>query len=309
MTAIDIPLALHRGENELPFVDLGDGSDLQLLQVDVEAGLWVIRTRFQPGYLVPTHKHTGEVFAFTHSGSWKYVEYPEVNTAGSYLFEPAGSVHTLTVPDDQRRRHRRVVRHPRRQPQPRRGRQRRPRCSTPAASATSTSPCARAWACPARTSSASERRSGARAQLGGPNGEARSPAAADRSSSPVARCSVTTDEQRPAHQPGGERRGRGGRQLGEPAGQPAGTACRRVRPAGRGRVAGDAGRRACPRPPAGAAPSPPRASAPTTQAKKRREPLVRREGRWRAAGRRSPGARRSAAPRTTARSRSAFDGK
>jgi 2,4'-dihydroxyacetophenone dioxygenase len=98
MTAIDIPRALHRGETELPFVDLGDGSLLQLLQVDVEAGLWVIRTKFKPGYLVQTHKHTGEVFAFTLAGSWKYVEYPEVNTAGSYLYEPAGSVHTLTVP-------------------------------------------------------------------------------------------------------------------------------------------------------------------------------------------------------------------
>jgi len=99
MTAIDIPLARHRGEDDLPFVDLGDGSDLQLLQVDVEAGLWVIRARFTPGYVVQTHKHTGEVYAFTISGSWKYAEYPEVNTAGSYLFEPAGSVHTLTVPD------------------------------------------------------------------------------------------------------------------------------------------------------------------------------------------------------------------
>jgi hypothetical protein len=98
MTVTQIPLALHRGVAELPFVDLGDGSTLQLLQVDIDAGLWVIRTRFQPGYLVQTHKHTGEVFAFTLSGSWKYVEYPEVNTAGSYLYEPAGSVHTLTVP-------------------------------------------------------------------------------------------------------------------------------------------------------------------------------------------------------------------
>jgi 2,4'-dihydroxyacetophenone dioxygenase len=100
MTAIEIPIALHRGENDLPWVSLGDGSELQLLQCDVEAGLWVIRTRFNPGYLVQTHKHTGEVFAFTISGSWKYLEYPEVNTAGSYLFEPAGSVHTLTVPED-----------------------------------------------------------------------------------------------------------------------------------------------------------------------------------------------------------------
>jgi len=34
----------------------------------------------------------------TLAGSWKYLEYPDVNTAGSYLFEPAGSIHTLTVP-------------------------------------------------------------------------------------------------------------------------------------------------------------------------------------------------------------------
>jgi 2,4'-dihydroxyacetophenone dioxygenase len=100
-TTADVPFALHRGEDELPFVDLGDGSELQLLQCDVEAGLWVIRTRFQPGYQVPTHKHTGEVFAFTLSGSWRYKEYPDINRAGSYLFEPAGSVHTLFVPADE----------------------------------------------------------------------------------------------------------------------------------------------------------------------------------------------------------------
>jgi len=98
MATIEIPRALHRGEEELPFVALGDGTHLQLLQIDVEAGLWVIRTRFEAGVTVPTHKHTGEVFAFTISGTWKYLEYPEVNTTGSYLYEPAGSVHTLTVP-------------------------------------------------------------------------------------------------------------------------------------------------------------------------------------------------------------------
>jgi len=100
MATIEIPRALHRGEDELPFVDLGDGMHLQLLQVDLEAGLWVVRTRFEPGVTIPTHKHTGEVFAFTLAGRWKYLEYPEVNTAGSYLYEPAGSVHTLTTPAD-----------------------------------------------------------------------------------------------------------------------------------------------------------------------------------------------------------------
>lgn len=98
---LEIPQAIHRGEDDLPFVDMGDGMHLQLLQVDIDLGLWVVRTRFEPGVTIPRHKHTGQVFAFTIAGSWKYIEYPQVNTAGSYLYEPAGSVHTLTVPADQ----------------------------------------------------------------------------------------------------------------------------------------------------------------------------------------------------------------
>lgn len=93
-----IPAALHLAENDLPFVEFQEGVDFQLLQVDVESGLWVIRTRFQPGVTIQRHRHTGEVFAFTLKGSWKYLEYPQVNTAGSYLYEPAGSIHTLHVP-------------------------------------------------------------------------------------------------------------------------------------------------------------------------------------------------------------------
>jgi 2,4'-dihydroxyacetophenone dioxygenase len=58
----------------------------------------VVRTHFKPGITIPSRRHTGEVFAVTFSGSWCYLEYPDVNTAGSYLFEPAGSQHTLHVP-------------------------------------------------------------------------------------------------------------------------------------------------------------------------------------------------------------------
>jgi hypothetical protein len=34
------------------------------------------------------------------SGAWKYREYDYVNRAGSFLFEPAGSVHTLECIED-----------------------------------------------------------------------------------------------------------------------------------------------------------------------------------------------------------------
>jgi len=95
-----VPASFHRGEDELPFVPFDEGITFQLLQCDIEAGFWVVRARFEPGITIQRHKHTGEVFAVTFAGSWKYLEYPEVNRAGSFLYEPAGSVHTLHVLDE-----------------------------------------------------------------------------------------------------------------------------------------------------------------------------------------------------------------
>ncbi len=98
LSTTGIPEAMHRGADELPFVPFVDGVKFQLLQVDVELGLWVVRTIFEPGVTIQRHRHTGEVYAVTFSGAWKYLEYPEtVNRAYSYLFEPAGSIHTLST--------------------------------------------------------------------------------------------------------------------------------------------------------------------------------------------------------------------
>lgn len=100
ITSEDAPTAMLRTAADLPLVDLGDGSQLQLLNVDLAQGVWTVLTAFRPGATIKTHFHTGHVHAFTRTGSWWYLESPnEVNTAGSYLFEPAGSKHTLHVPD------------------------------------------------------------------------------------------------------------------------------------------------------------------------------------------------------------------
>ncbi|MHA3981699.1 2,4'-dihydroxyacetophenone dioxygenase family protein [Acinetobacter venetianus] len=65
--------------------------------LDADNGVWVIYARFDAGTLLPRHFHTGVVHFFTTAGSWNYVEYPDdVQTAGSYLFEPAGSIHTFS---------------------------------------------------------------------------------------------------------------------------------------------------------------------------------------------------------------------
>ena len=86
--------AVHLGVDDIPWVELGDGSLMRLLQVRIREGLWIVHTRFNPGYEVQTHKHTGPVWGYTNSGAWKYKEYDYVNRAGSFLYEPAGSVHT-----------------------------------------------------------------------------------------------------------------------------------------------------------------------------------------------------------------------
>jgi 2,4'-dihydroxyacetophenone dioxygenase len=89
------PTAIHVGTDELPFVDIGGGSKLKVIQVKEREGLWIVENIFQAGYEVQKHRHTGPVWGYTSSGAWKYKEYDYVNRAGSFLYEPAGSVHTL----------------------------------------------------------------------------------------------------------------------------------------------------------------------------------------------------------------------
>ena len=94
------PHAIHLGADDLPFVEIGDGNKLKVIQVDVGEGLWIVENIFQKSYAVQTHRHTGPVYAYTTSGAWKYREYDYVNRAGSFLYEPAGSIHTLTCIED-----------------------------------------------------------------------------------------------------------------------------------------------------------------------------------------------------------------
>ena len=101
ITAHTAPEAIHVGADDLPFALLPDGSKLKVLQVREKEGLWIVQTIFQAGYEVQTHKHTGPVWGYTRSGAWKYKEYDYVNRAGSFLYEPAGSVHTLQCIEDE----------------------------------------------------------------------------------------------------------------------------------------------------------------------------------------------------------------
>ena len=95
-----IPAAILRQEQDLPFVPFAPGVSIALLQVDFDHNIRITRARLEPGVRFRQHLHTGHVFAWTVSGTWKYLEYERSSTANSYLYEPAGSCHTLVVPAD-----------------------------------------------------------------------------------------------------------------------------------------------------------------------------------------------------------------
>lgn len=97
--------SFHADYNRLPWAECWAGDPrirLQLLMADIEGQRYAVRMQFAPGLLAMPHKHTGEVHAITRAGSWHYLEYADdpANEAGSYLFEPPGTTHTLKVADD-----------------------------------------------------------------------------------------------------------------------------------------------------------------------------------------------------------------
>lgn len=100
MTLTALEVVRHVGDENAPWADGGDGIELKIVRFDRMAGTWVIRNRFQPGVRLQIHRHTGPVDGFTLSGRWHYLEYDFYSTAGSYIYEPANSVHTLDVPGD-----------------------------------------------------------------------------------------------------------------------------------------------------------------------------------------------------------------
>ena len=88
---------------DLPLIKdaLGPGVSAKLLRLDIESNTWVVLATFAPGVVIPIHYHTGVAEAYTLAGRWLYKEYPgQPQTAGSYLYEPGGSVHTFYTPED-----------------------------------------------------------------------------------------------------------------------------------------------------------------------------------------------------------------
>ena len=85
---------------ELPWAELAPGIEMRVLRVGADGDRYTLMNRFAPGTVLPKHHHHGEVHAWTIAGTWGYLEYDWVAGPGDYIYEDAGSVHTLMVPED-----------------------------------------------------------------------------------------------------------------------------------------------------------------------------------------------------------------
>lgn len=72
-----------------------DGVWMRPLFFDTAHGAWVNVVRMRKEGFVSRHAHPAPVHGYVLTGSWRYAERPWVATASSYVYEPAGDVHTL----------------------------------------------------------------------------------------------------------------------------------------------------------------------------------------------------------------------
>ena len=87
-------------DDDRVWVPQTDCLDFRPLCFCVSQGYYVNLLRFRGGGVLGCHYHASPVHALTLAGSWGYVEHDWHATPGTYVFEPPGETHTLTVDDD-----------------------------------------------------------------------------------------------------------------------------------------------------------------------------------------------------------------
>jgi len=70
------------------------------LCLSTRQGYWVNLLRVRKSGILSRHRHPAPVHGYVIEGKWKYLEHDWTATQGSYVFEPPGETHTLTVPAD-----------------------------------------------------------------------------------------------------------------------------------------------------------------------------------------------------------------
>lgn len=70
------------------------------LLLNTVQGMWCNLLRVRKSGVLSRHLHPSPVHGYVIKGRWHYLEHDWVAETGSYVFEPPGEIHTLTVPED-----------------------------------------------------------------------------------------------------------------------------------------------------------------------------------------------------------------
>ncbi len=110
LTDFDPPLLGHLGmrpelvvrtpEDERVWIEIEPNVWFRPLFFDMNTGSHGEILRVRRGGTLSRHRHPSPVHGYVLKGSWRYLEHSWTATEGSYVFEPPGEVHTLTVDGD-----------------------------------------------------------------------------------------------------------------------------------------------------------------------------------------------------------------
>ena len=90
-------LANAATEDDRYYVPISDTVSSRPLWISVSQNAWCDVLMAKSAGLVNRHYHPHEVFAYTISGKWGYLEHDWVATAGSFVYETPGEAHTLVA--------------------------------------------------------------------------------------------------------------------------------------------------------------------------------------------------------------------
>ena len=70
------------------------------LLLNTVTGSWCNLLRVRKAGVLSRHIHPSWVTGLVLRGAWRYLEHDWVASEGSFVYEPPGEIHTLTVPPD-----------------------------------------------------------------------------------------------------------------------------------------------------------------------------------------------------------------
>ena len=86
-------------DNSNLWAPVGEDTWSRPLHLNTSLGYYVHILRVKKSGILQRHRHSGPVHAYVIKGEWYYPEHDWVAKPGSYIFEPPGETHTLTVTD------------------------------------------------------------------------------------------------------------------------------------------------------------------------------------------------------------------